>query len=251
MEPQGPRSLNESDSDADTCEENDNDNGDNGVPDVTDQRRCNTIRLWDRKRQIGLEAQVHQLVQKAGGGWEYKRLPLSRSYSVQDTGTQKARKKVGVTAFNATVSLPNSESVHEGHRSAVFLAAIRLFEVPGRLPDKVKNNPGWRPKRDDWKPRLPSSEQLYKHICVSPWSKHATGAMWETIFIERVKKSARMLHLAEVSLIGRSLEKILEVDIIPAHFDGDQKDLDDQERKKAALVSNLFVHQNVDLKSLL
>jgi hypothetical protein len=103
----------------------------------------------------------------------------------------------------------------------------------------------------------PTSQDLYKHVGVDPSCFHATGAMWEGIFLDRRKGSEPVLDLTEFNMIGRSLEKILQVDIIPATFfnedegDGEKyKDKGDG-KKYAALVSNLFVRANIDLKSLL
>jgi hypothetical protein len=90
----------------------------------------------------------------------------------------------------------------------------------------------------------------------------ATGVMWETLFIERQNKSDSVLDIAEVGLIGRSVEKILQVDIVPAGFKLDADVLQSQvaiqenwdafpSMPETALMSNLFVRQNVDLKSLL
>jgi len=94
----------------------------------------------------------------------------------------------------------------------------------------------------------PNSRDLYKHVGVNPSCFHATGAMWERIFLDRRTNSEPVLDLAEFHMIGRSFEKILQVDIIPATFFND----DEGDGKEcAALVSNLFIRANIDLKSLL
>jgi hypothetical protein len=127
-------------------------------------------------------------------------------------------------------------------RSATFLVAIRLFEGPSTGPRR-------------W-PKLPSSEELYDHIAVHPKHQNATGAMWERVFLDRPnygKGLEPVLELVEFNMIGRSLEKILQVDIVPATFfdDDEVKVIGPKRKKYSALVSNLFVKQNVDLKALL
>jgi hypothetical protein len=142
------------------------------------------------------------------------------------------------------------------------VAAIRLI-------DRKEGGGPW--------PDIPTSEQIYDYVGVSSSSIHATGAMWETLFIKRAKKSVPNLEFAEVCLVGRCLEKVLQVDIVPATIEGKSNDTrdeagaitnpPDQQKqevvladphetavasiKETALVSNLFVQANVDLKSLL
>jgi hypothetical protein len=83
--------------------------------------------------------------------------------------------------------------------------------------------------------------------------RSATGAMWEGIFLDRRTYRAgqeSVLDFAELHMIGRSLEKILQVDIIPAaFFDDDDNEL--YRQTSSALVSNLFVKASVDLEALL
>ena len=54
-------------------------------------------------------------------------------------------------------------------------------------------------------------------------------------------------------MIGRTCEKILQVDLIPTTFEDDDEyeDNDPNRKEYLALVSNLFVKSNVDLKALL
>jgi hypothetical protein len=87
---------------------------------------------------------------------------------------------------------------------------------------------------------------------------NATGAMWESIFLlqQREKFSPRAsLQLSEIGLLGRSVEKILQVDLLPATFYTSEPK-DNEVRfpttpYPTALVSNLFVHASVDLNALL
>jgi hypothetical protein len=188
---------------------------------------------------------------------------MSELDSVVDSGTLEARRiqKNKVKAYNAVVKLhelAKNKHVHSEPRSATFLAAIRFFEAAS-LPvpttvQTLEDIPA--PKSENW-PLPPQPKDIYQYIGVSPSSSKATGAMWDTIFTERRKKSDSVLDLHEFSLIGRSLEKILQVDIVPAFFSDAKDTLDkaitkqETEFQETALVSNLFVRPNVDLKSLL
>jgi hypothetical protein len=165
---------------------------------------------------------------------------------------------------------------HSQSRSATFITAIRFFEglPPCNTASTASSAPA--PASENLWP-LPTPGEIYKYVGVSPSSENATGAMWETVFVERLEKSDSDLDLDEVNLIGRSFEKILQVDIVPASFSNtngiqDQavakqetdiaKDKQDQAKDKeqtsvsasiqeTAIVSNLFVRPNVDLKALL
>jgi hypothetical protein len=193
----------------------------------------NRIRFWDETRKIGLEANVYQY--QPGKAEQYKRLELTQSEAAADNGPDEVQGEYRVRAYNAVVpfpQLPNQDQRQKGHRRAsfTFVAAIRLFE-------------GDANSRPDWDPTLPTSEEMYKHIGVDPSSENATGAMWDTIFIERRDNSDSILDLAEVHLVGRTLEKILQVAVIPTpSYQGGVT---------ATLVSNLFIRPNVDLKAML
>jgi hypothetical protein len=163
------------------------------------------------------------------------------SDSLADSGTPEAQQKTNLKAYNAIVKLQDSTKNDTGRsktRSATFLAAIRFIEAP------LSNESAWDrvPISAKWPP-LPGPRDIYRHIGVSPLSPDANGAMWDTIFIDRLKNSESVFDLDEVNLIGRSLEKILQVDLIPISFSGD--------KRETALVSNLFLRPSVDLKSLL
>jgi hypothetical protein len=199
-----------------------------------------TIRFWDKKRCIGLEVQVYQVSTDNNGQYDYKKLKMEVSDSAWDSGTAETQgdfKVKTVKAYNATVPLPDNTT------SATFLAAIRF------IPDLVDSKP--------W-PHPPTSKKMYEYIGVSPSSPDATGAMWQTVFTERRTESPFVLSLAEFNLVGRALEKILQVDIIPAMFSDppgaamtDANKDNHASSQESALVSNIFLHSNVDLLSLL
>jgi hypothetical protein len=200
-----------------------------------------TIRYWNKnpEKQIGLEAKVYQLQDGT-----YKPLLMIESDAVADNGTPDTQEKFRTKAYNLLVPLPKLPG--KG-RCATFVVSIHLYEGDDKKWDDAEL----------FKP--PSSEDIYSHVGVNPSNVNATGAMWESLIIER-NKSYSVLDLTEASLIGRSLEKILQVDIVPATFKGDAKDprniaAEDKDAfpstPETALVGNLFVHQNVDLKQLL
>ncbi len=209
------------------------------VIDACEGKRTMTIKYWDKdKGGRGLEARVYQFV-----GRTYKALTLVKSTTEADNGPKFVEGKTSLTAYNAVgelENLPTPLNQPKAPRSATFLAAIRLFEGD-------KSGGGRWPQPSE----LPTSKELYDHLGVNPMRTHATGAKWEGIFLDRRTYgtgSEPVLDLAEFNMIGRSLEKILQVDIIPATFDDD----DEANRKNySALVSNLFVKGNVDLKALL
>jgi hypothetical protein len=188
-----------------------------------------TMTYWVKNKDVkgrGLEAQIYQF-DPVGG---YTQLELVKSLWEADNGPETT----GLTAYNAVGKLkPKSED--KPPRSATFVAAIRLFE-------------GEATGRETWSEVPPTPQEFYDHIGVNPLGSKATGAMWERIFLDPRTYGTGLepvLNLAEFNMIGRSLEKILQVDVIPAIFkDGD-------EAQYSALVSNLFVKANVDLKALL
>lgn len=243
-----------------------NDNGElkEEVIDTSPGEKTMTITYWaenkdkmtdkpDGKKKEGkgrgLQARVYQFdpddrTSKDG----YKQLELIKSKTEADSGPKDNNAaKSKLTAYNAVVPLkkePHHRQFGQTNtpRSYTFLVAIRLFEGHKRGPGR-------------W-PKLPSSEQLYDHIAVHPLHENATGAMWESVFLDPRKYGKGpepVLDLVEFNMIGRSLEKILQVDIVPAtFFDDDEHEPDDPNRKEySALVSNLFVKGNVDLKALL
>jgi hypothetical protein len=221
-----------------------------------------TIRLWDAKRGIGLEARVYQFHPDRKSGEQYEQLELFVSDSAADNGPPEAQQKTNLKAYNAAVPLLDlvKDGSNSKARSFTFLAAIRFFETPISLNGESQEPPC----SAKW-PSCPTSKEIYEYVGVNPLSPGATGAMWDTVFIERLKNSESILDLDELNLVGRSLEKILQVDIVAVSFGNDTKDTQGLVTTKsqdddlassnslvgAALVSNLFVSPNIDLKALL
>jgi hypothetical protein len=224
--------------------------GQDKVVDVSDAAtNTGTLRYWDVNRKVGLEAKVYAV----GDDGSSSILPLTPSWAQRDSGSQDQRgdRVKAYTGFYEFPSLGKNTTIHQGHRSVTVIAAIRLFE-------------GDETGGGEW-PKLPTSQELFNYIGVSPSSPDATGALWESVFVDR-RGQGPMLSLADFSMLGRSLEKILEVDIIPASFAyfGNQrhrnehikKDKDDyitnsEYPRYAALVSNIFLHTVVDLNAML
>lgn len=210
------------------------------VIDTSGDEPTKIIRYWDKdkdkeKWNRGLEARVYQIVDG-----KPKELDMNKSVLEADNGPEDVPGSTKITAYNAVVELkddPRLLNRPKSPRSATFLAVIRLIDF-----DKEENS-NWP---EHYEP--PTSQALYNHVGVDPFSLHATGAMWEGIFLDQRKGSEPVLDLTEFNIIGRSLEKILQVDIVPAtFFNNDEGDGEEY----AALVSNLFVRANIDLKSLL
>jgi hypothetical protein len=150
----------------------------------------------------GLEAQIYQYHPDANGGkGEYEQLDLVKSRWEADNGPDST----GLTAYNAHGRLEKVDATPFGQckrpRSATFVAVIRLVE-------------GQAHELAGWTEQPPHPQTFYEHIGVDPLCDSATGAMWERIFLSPLTVGAGLepvLNLAEFNIIGRSLEKILQV----------------------------------------
>jgi hypothetical protein len=213
----------------------DDDDGTELVNDVSSAEPTDTIRYEDKEVRA-LEIKLYQLLDG-----EYQPLEMTKSPWEADNGTKYVEGQTSLTAYNAVGKLPQPDPDHFSKakskvpRTATFLAAFRLVEN-----DEEDGDVKW--------PKLPTSEDLYQHVGVDPSCFHATGAMWESIFLDRRTEPEPILDLSEFNMIGRSLEKILQVDIIPVTFANDHMS---NGKEYATLVSNLFVREKVDLNSLL
>jgi hypothetical protein len=236
--------------------------------DEKEKKKSSTDAEKDKKNSAptgrGLEAQLYQFNPELG---TYTQLKMVKSKTEADNGPKDDKnEETKLTAYNAVAEL-KKESHERGllgqfksARSTTFLVAIRLFEGPKRVcPEGPKP-----PSQEDWPeltsqeewPQLPSSKDLYEHIAADPSHPNATGAMWEGIFLDRRTYglgSEPVIDLTEFNMIGRTCEKILQVDLIPTTFqdDDEYEDNDPNRKEYLALVSNLFVKSNVDLKALL
>jgi len=195
-----------------------------------------TVRYWDSGGR-GLEAKLYQLIDG-----EYQPLLMSK---LEDRNNNQPGKEIMLTSYHAVSklakvhNLPRPYNMPKAPRSATFVAAIRVFE------GDIGGASFW--------PQPPNSKSLYDYIGVNPMSVAATGAMWGNIYTKF--RTEPVLELTEYDLIGRSLEKILQVDIVPASFDDDDEDDESESPRKRyeTLMSNLFTSAGagISLKSLL
>jgi hypothetical protein len=227
------------------------------------------LQILNTDRGIGLEARVYQLVPDEEGSdfdgktktvkERYKSLRLRRSVSAYDNGQDKAG---NATAYHAYGRLP-APNPGIRNRSATFIATFRLFEGTSLLSPEH----AWD---------IPTSREIYTYIGADPnVTKDATGSMWDTIFRKRYLLSDPISRLPEIQLIGRCLEKIMQVDIIPIrcrdppeHFTIDSLDntasspfcpkhSPDEPCTKnplhgsSVLIRNLFILPSLDYRSLL
>ncbi|XXG96150.1 hypothetical protein Hte_002429 [Hypoxylon texense] len=97
-------------------------------------------------------------------------------------------------------------------------------------------------------PETPTSAEIYDYLGVYPYSRMATGVMWETVFLKREQESNYFSELPEANLVGRCVEKILTVDLVPVAFKN-KENLEFEETGPLTLVSNLFLRPSINLES--
>ena len=117
----------------------------------------------------------------------------------------------------------------------VFLASFRLFEYHGETIAGV-------------------AEPTLSHGAVSHFIRNGvpqapgTATMWESIFNARQDRRQEITELCEGSIVGRCLEKILCVDLVPATIP--QYKGHENAPSHFTLVSNMFLKASVDLTAL-
>ncbi|OIW25526.1 hypothetical protein CONLIGDRAFT_647278 [Coniochaeta ligniaria NRRL 30616] len=181
-----------------------------------------TIQVKDEVRKITMDYQVYwiRLDGKANP------LRLYESNKCEDSSGKQGRP----AAYNAFLDF-NKGRLDTG---AVFVAIFRI-----RDSTDTRHDCEWNPVID--------STTFCKYICADPDTARAIVNTWETIFLESGELGADFqCLLSEANLISRCLVKILEVEICPTTFH-----MSGGEVKSLALVSNIFVHPDVDLKALL
>ena len=229
------------------------------------------LRIVDSDQEIALEARIFQL---DANGKSYKPLslrpsthdahgqgppsntkrPLLRTESTTDTSVTMVSSD-GSSAEAGSASCCLFDEVYTaiaklhpstagmggvGTRIETFVAAIRIVEGADATGDTERK---WPPK--------PTSESMHREVGVDTANPdsimmsnpNATGAMWETILLGRDLRTDLTSEFTEISLIARCLEKILQVDVVPAPFETDDRPM--------ALVSNAFIHPAVSLRALL
>lgn len=204
----------------------------------------NTIRnkcfpYCDRNQIICFDSRLYRYNGKTGG---YEDINLHDSDEKKDTGKAHTSEGRNVWRGRYATAVPFSRTDTGSLQTAVFVAAFRM--VDGKDVCMVENKPL---PRQIWKPDMDNSSSTCRYVGAnSSNGKSATAFMWEKIFLGHYLPRNPLSQLAELHLIGRTLEKILDVDIMLA--DCLRKK---EERASANLVSNLFLEPAADYKSLL
>ncbi|KAJ8133220.1 hypothetical protein O1611_g403 [Lasiodiplodia mahajangana] len=230
---------------------------------IEDRSSTQCLRIVDVNLNIGIEARVYQLnadgngvtalnlnpslanqatcenSQPSSSGFNSSKSTLNtHEHSVSTSANEETIDRAPMNLIyeaNAKLHPPSKERGYR--RSETFIAAIRLIQsVDTRTPG------------DD--PKVPSSEDMHEDIWVEPVrpgrvlesNSQATGIMWETILQWRDLHTDPMSEFTEISLMARSLEKILQVDLVPAFYG--------TENRASAVISNPFMHPTVSLRSL-
>ncbi|KAI1097385.1 hypothetical protein F4804DRAFT_351692 [Jackrogersella minutella] len=175
---------------------------------------------------IGSTNQLDIRIQQLNGD-KYDTLPLSLP---GDQESCNAGRNVG--PYHAYADLPGT-NVSFRDRQVTFVAEFRLRQC-GREPK--------------W-PNTPTSEDIYGYLGIDSCSNMATGMMWETLFLQREDKSNYFSELSEVNLVGRCVEKIMTVDLVPVTI-RENGCIKFEKEGPLAPVSNLFLRPNIDLESM-
>lgn len=197
--------------------------------------KCQTLRLSQTNVQHRLEARIYQLVDCAGHETtsEHKPAGSNQCYLLLDLEQPPTEISQGV--YEALVKLP-SQRVPRAERSATFIAALRLRE------EKLAPYP-----EETW--HVPDPQTIYEHICSDAIAGGPTALMWEKIYFYRSLLRQPFSRISDVHLIGRALEKILQVDMVPLKCP--TRCTHPVDTHPSALISNIFVSPAVDYKSLL
>jgi hypothetical protein len=129
--------------------------------------------------------------------------------------------------FQAELAGIDTDSCH------VFVAAFRLVdETSPKYSDRIE---------------MPPHEAVRDFLRSGSPQARGTAPMWRSIFSERQENLECISELCEENIVGRCLEKILSVDLVPARVP--QESL--EPLRHLALVSNMFLRANIDLKAVL
>lgn len=191
-------------------------------PDTMDNWRCE--QQQDDSSSVRLNCKVFQLERDDG---QWKPLSLTKPEENKSSKLDSFRP----CGYNVRANLPEAKNIRYMNKRVTFLAAFELYDGP------------YEAKLD----RPPSPKEIYDYVgAKSSNYSSATGAMWQTLFLEKAKDTYHVSELSEVNLVARCLEKILQVDIIPASFNSGNPT-----KTSLAVVSNLFIRAEIDLKALL
>ncbi|KAI0438685.1 hypothetical protein F4803DRAFT_554809 [Xylaria telfairii] len=237
---------------------------------IKDRSSGKCFRIVDEKLKIGLEARVYQMsadgshtisldltpssnqdigeirqyprsAQPSGSSFNSSKFtPQARGNSIPSVVDKRTIDETSVhMVYRAIAKLqkPSKENGGYTNRSETFIAAIRLIH-------------GLDATEDSEDLAVPSSEDMHEGVwvepvrpnCVLEWDSQATGIMWGTILQSRDLRPDSMSEFTEISLMGRCLEKILQVDLVPAFYG--------TENQALAVISSPFMHPTVCLRSL-
>lgn len=190
------------------------------IPPSDDPYRVTVVHTVSSRDQLKMEMEV-SLVNQDGS---LERLELTRSDNEMDTDPKS------VPAYNTYKDIPCEQSV------TTFVAAFRLSEYSE--DDERTDDDKARLLQD----KLIKSKEIPDYVAADMYHPNAIGDMWLTIFVgEEQQRLDYGSLLTGANLVGRCLERILQVEMFPVGKD----------QRQLALVSNLFMWPNVDLKALL
>lgn len=212
-----------------------------------DQKTPRCLQACDPNRKIIFQARLFQHV--PGEKREsYEEIELEKLNQHKDTAEihtskfgdnvwagRRARRRIFRKLEDGAEKRSKDELQLESHQ-AVFVAAFCITE--GKcLPDEL------------WSPHIPDSSTIFNYIGASSINRRsATGHMWNVIFSDHYLPRNPLSQLAEIQLIGRTVEKILHVDTMPYTLPKEWRWTDEP---SAILISNLFVDPTLDFKTLL
>ncbi|KAF2257609.1 hypothetical protein CC78DRAFT_206530 [Lojkania enalia] len=197
----------------------------------------NSLKFRARALGLTLEARIYQFepTEPDGGKTSGNTCPHYRLLSLQKKPKEENYKRPirnSSSAYRAFGRF-STQFGPQTKNNATFIAAIRLSDNP---------LDGQRP----W--RIPTPREIYNFVGLSKlrtYRSQATGALWETVFFQRCLVQNSLSRFEEVHLIGRSLERILQVDNVPFQFSPRQK-----ASGCSVLINNTFMQPAIDYKSL-
>lgn len=198
---------------------------------------CTAEYVWEADRSVRLEARIYRI--ESNG--KASALPLRRRRGRLPVLIDEPVRPQGYL-YETTVGVSAACGQGKPQGSFTFIAVFALFEEHDGFswPSSDCQSPG--------KGLLLSDQELYAHLGIESNSLLAIGTMWETAFLEKGEDSYAISELSEVSLVGRCLEKTLQVELMPVTFD---KPKGQQVTGPMAIISSLFIQANLDLKAIL
>ncbi|KAM7197469.1 hypothetical protein V8F20_006614, partial [Naviculisporaceae sp. PSN 640] len=181
------------------------------------------------KSDMHWQAHLYKLEEDTLQATEIDLKPLDNDKAKKDHCFKTKDDFDSLPRFQADLALLDTTSPH------VFVAAFHLFEVK------------------DGKIVVPFNSSQVSHAVISKFVRNGedeapgTASLWQTTFNNRQDKMDCVSELCEGNVVGRCLEKILRVDLVPAKI---PRRGSIGSMHHFTLVSNMFLKANVDLKSL-